>query len=424
MANLTLTQLMEKYNYEMKRGQINLITAPCGSGKTYYMLNTIMMKEKQVIYVCDTTALKDCIVQDFAQVYAETFGVDIETILQRTNDNHYYLKLNHMNEDYHHMFMTYSAFGQWMKHDVLYALINNTIIFDEAHNLLEYQDNFNKLTDDEYTDGEYTHAVNTLFDNYFLENNTVIALSATPEQLTYQDKVVDIIGDTVKELKCYKQKYHINYSGSLTELLTTIHYKKVVVFTSGSVDSMIKKRDELKQADIKVECLFSKNNKQYQFNPFQNQVYTELVENRNISLVDVLIINSAYESGINIDDVDIDVFIYDAKMEHQKNYQKIQSLGRIRHDIDRMYIRTYAHDIKKSDKDLMKQVNANQNRINLLESNLDKKLTSKEFKALCVELDFRNDKREIIKLPIEQIESLGYKIQKPTNSKRYYMITK
>ena len=97
---------------------------------------------------------------------------------------------------------------------------------------------------------------------------------------------------------------------------------------------------------------------------------------------------------------------------------------RIRHDIEVEYHFTKAHDIRKADKDALRQHEEHINRIDLIEDVLDQKLTTAKFKELAEQLDFRNAKSMQIKKPWDEIEALGYKVQRPSNSKRYTLIFK
>lgn len=427
---LYLSDLIKKHDIQFKKGQINLIQSPCGSGKTHFIMNELV-SQNNVTYVCDTTALKDEIIVKYAQSIANELNVQLSDVLTEFKNGHYAIK-NYVNgREITNQFMTYSAFGHQMKNkDVRFItcnLTNSIYIFDECHNLFEYLDTYNQDYPDSYDEnGEYYVATDVLLDESFINNNLVIAVSATPGQLLTQNHVVDVLGEHKNELNSYVVHEKFNYSGSVIDLINNITYKKAVIYTSGSIDEIIKLRDELNLQGVKCEFLYSKNNNR-KFTDFQAQVYRELIINGNISLVDVLIINSAYENGINIYDLDVDTFIYDVKMQHQKEYSKIQSLGRIRHDIKQCYTRIYAHDVKKEDKDKLKQSKLMSNRIELLEVVLDKKLTTSDFKSLCETLEFRNDKREIMKSTsaIKEIEKLGYKVtNKKSNGKTYKVIIK
>ena len=120
-------------------------------------------------------------------------------------------------------------------------------------------------------------------------------------------------------------------------------------------------------------------------------------------------------TGVNILDKEheFDTFItYSTNHEFLNDDDIYQARMRIRHNIECEYRYTKAHDIKKADKDNMKQVELDNRRIELIESVIDKRLTTAEFKALCDELAFRNVKREIMGATSakKEIEKMGYKV--------------
>ena len=66
-----------------------------------------------------------------------------------------------------------------------------------------------------------------------------------------------------------------------------------------------------------------------------------------------------------------------------------------------------------------------QQRINLLEQHLNVKLSSQEFKTLAEQLNYRNSSGRIIKNPTDEIQKLGYIVDKKcVRGVRYKYITK
>ena len=55
-----LMSVFEEYGLEFKKHRLNMIKAPCGSGKTYFFFNYLCKKysKKRILYVVDTTHLK------------------------------------------------------------------------------------------------------------------------------------------------------------------------------------------------------------------------------------------------------------------------------------------------------------------------------------------------------------------------------
>ena len=110
MKQLYLKKLMEQYHIKLTSGIINLIQADCGCGKTTYIMDFIKNSTDDIIYVCDTQALKDNILQEFASLIGD------KTILKQWDNGHYSLDYYHPSyDDYSHIdFMTYASFGDYV----------------------------------------------------------------------------------------------------------------------------------------------------------------------------------------------------------------------------------------------------------------------------------------------------------------------
>lgn len=106
--------------------------------------------------------------------------------------------------------------------------------------------------------------------------------------------------------------------------------------------------------------------------------------------------------------------------EHEENKQR-----------RKMYNQKYS-ERKKLERRKAKEERLNQIKVEeinrrkqLLDSVVGVPLSTKQFRELAVELDFRNKERHTIKKPYKEIESLGYKIiDKKTGNKRYKIISK
>ena len=424
MKKLYLKEVMEQHHIKLTSGVINLIQADCGCGKTTYIMDFIKNSTDDIIYVCDTQALKDNILQEFASLIGD------KTILKQWDNGHYSLDYYHPSyDDYSHIdFMTYASFGDYISNQggelIRLGLNTPTIVLDEAHQVIKYADIYEQ--DEE---GNYTRALDFITDEEILNRCLIIALTATPDELLNedyieQDLIHDVLGKHKYELKAYQHKHELPYSGKLEDLLSKIKNKhnKVLVFTSGLVQTMIDKRNELEKLGYDVECLYSPKPQNPEFTDKRQAVYDELIQFGTLGCK-ILIINAGYMSGINIENGDIqevDTYIYDSRVEHQQDYIRIQSLGRIRHDIDTVYIRMNIRDITKDVKDDIEL----QRKIDLIESVLGQKLSTKEFKALATELNFRTKTRKQNMKPYDEIRALGYEVQEPTNSKRYTVISK
>jgi hypothetical protein len=107
--------------------------------------------------------------------------------------------------------------------------------------------------------------------------------------------------------------------------------------------------------------------------------------------IDLLFINAAYETSINIENEDIRTVIV-----HSSNPDvQTQVRGRLRHDIDVLYLHDSEHEHVGH---------------YFPEENLGKFLTVKETRAIAEKMDLRNSKGQLLKWPsvAEKLASDGY----------------
>ncbi|MDB8566250.1 hypothetical protein GMB50_11745 [Turicibacter sanguinis] len=439
-----LNDLWNNRNYQLKDDKVNGIIGYCGCGKSYFIMKQFILSEQPTIYVSDTTALKEEMFMNFGEELRKKYNYksvyDIIEEKRGKYGSYYQIKaqahyeLNFELNELNVKFMTYSTFAKYLEdgtiEKMLLTLDKTTIIFDEAHNIYEYAESF-----DDNNEYPYQNIIDFLEDNDTYDLAQIIAITATPNQLQYQSYFHDVLGKDKELLKRYTHKKEIKYSTSIENLLHELkpnENNKVLIYTSGSVASIQKMVTNLQQ-QYSIEFLYSKSNRNYTFTPKQESIYQELVQNGNFSQVDVLLINQAYQSGINIFELDCNTFIYDVQVAHQpnqnhnENYDFIQSLGRIRHNIKNVFIRVPFNDITMEDKSDLDDFNRNDERKQILDQYLNVKLTANEFKDIVKELNFTDKLNRLLTgaSAVKEIEKLGYDIlDKKSNGKRYKVINK
>lgn len=400
-----LSELMQTYNLEqkVKLGCFNLIHAPAGSGKTKYILDRLLTTDTlatEKFYVTDTIMSRDMIKSEYAKLIS---------------DDHYLINNVHI--------MTYYAFSHYLQchNDEIYF---KEIIFDEIHMLCEFEKSFN----DEYK--VLSELLPMICDVDM--GNLCYVLSATPSLFThlcsiYEVEVNDILADHRHLLNHYTENHIIKYNDHPVELLNNINFNKALIYFAGSLEHMKKLNESLINAGFNANYLHSIKKDMSQD---QSQLRDYLLETGlYLDDLDVLIINSAYETSWNLYDDRVDTYISFATChEYLKDHSIIQSRSRIRHNIDAMFLYCRKKDIKKADKDQLKNKISLDQRVNLLNNHLNKKLTTTEFKLLCEKLDFRNPKNNELftgKNAIIEIKKLGYSVSNLTkNNKRYKYIEK
>ena len=425
MKKLYLGQLMENYHIEdsVEEGGINLIHAYAGSGKTSYVLDMISKSEENLFgendnrffYICDTKLLKQQFKGEYEVKKANIDGVEVEQLYKVGKHGEYIPMSCHI--------MTYYGWLYFMKvnKNIESRYSFKTFIFDECHvlaqNIVNYSD---------YDEEEVIEYIDLILGSY----STIIAMSATPSKfnglmIDNGFTVNDLLHGYKDELRQYTSNKVIKYNEKPSQLLTHIPFKKCAIYWCGSIKELKKEVENIRELGLNVNYIVADDNCEQE----QLALKEYIVKNNNVPTeYDVIIFNKSMGTGVNILDKnnEFDTFItYATKHEYLDYDDSYQARMRIRHDIEVEYQLTKAHDVKKADKDDMKNHKQDVKRIDLLESVLNKKLTSTEFKELAQKLNFRNKKRELVKNPKKEIEELGYMItNKRTKTERYIVVTK
>lgn len=340
-----------------EQGKYNVVRTPCGSGKTYHCMNVItnpyngqygkrygLCNYYRCLYVTDTSALRESIIES----YKKHTG--------RTEVSKHNLEV-----------INYSQLGRRIAKDGSDAISEtyDYIFLDEIHQLFVYEDKFD--TDDDHY---YGIAISSLED-LARSNTTLILLSATPEPLfdylhhiKDERKINDIvpIGD-LGQIKCYTNNYEIpvhDVSNAIDEI-NLQQGDKIFIFAHRiyeleNIAELCEKRgwtvtmlwsmkhnyrhkqllkllddDDLKENErFNLECELERVKPMTEYQLEQRK---KLIETGEFD-TDVIILNSAYESGINIENAygseqrTIHVVV-SSTIEHEI----IQARGRIRHNI-------------------------------------------------------------------------------------------
>ena len=120
MKELTVNEIIKSKGIMLHKGKINLIVAPAGSGKTYYIFNTLLDNTKKSVYLCDTSNLKEMILKD-KDIIGKVTGTDFE------------LKKGFGLDKYNCTVMTYAKWFYEMNKPEYQHI--ETIVCDELHNL-------------------------------------------------------------------------------------------------------------------------------------------------------------------------------------------------------------------------------------------------------------------------------------------------
>ena len=311
----------------------------CHSGKSTAarkLIDRFGFSHEQVLYLIDTTAGKDAIL---SHEKAQTVPYE-------------WAPSWHVRDMCENRFitMTYHAFGDPCHDDPAFLWNVRLIICDEMHNLLKFeriQESKNQkleLIDDLDAQKSCTYAFNMLSK---LTGNTspsspmLIAITATADQVIRAfDKhntpyhAFDYRG----KVHCDKTKQRIYYSDfkSIADQLVD----RAIIYVP-TINLMQDYADILDNGLYRIACLWSVHNKDYPMSDEQLAIRDEILKTELIpENIDFLLINAAYETSINIRNEDFKtVIIHSGTPDVQ-----IQVCGRLRHDIDTLYIHDKVHE--------------------------------------------------------------------------------
>lgn len=327
MSKKWLGELLTKE--ELLKESNTLLVSPCGSGKTYFIFNQLIENEK-VLYLCDNSYLKCSVINDNKEVITESH----EELLKYSNKN---IEI-----------CTYKKLGMRLRKRNINEFLKDydMIIADESHNLINYE-SFNG-------DGDLGRVIQLLFNkqnipiifmtatpyyieeshnsyNKFMSGIRVIDFTHHPEINQYIDirrAYISNINQIQYEFRCYKQL--IDYrDGKILIFCTTINHMKAVE------DMAIKE-------GLKPISIWSEHNKDYELNEEQKEVRDLLLHNGILKNdYDVLIINRAMETGINIIDKRFRLFISCSSNLTQTK----QARNRLRMDLDVVILKSKDRDM-------------------------------------------------------------------------------
>lgn len=351
-----------------------LVLSPCGSGKTYYILNELAKGNKKVLYLCDTTNLKRSVLEEENTTTKDIRGWDF--VLDNVQ------------------VMTYQAFGMMMKYQNINSMLKDydLIIGDEVHNLIDY-DSF-KPKSKPKSNPNLIIAIQILFNKQIIP---IVLFTATPynifnknkENKTFLNdiKIIDFTEST--EIRRYINKRE-SYISHITQIQSELHYYnemfkfgggKALIFTQNIEDMKSISQMALNE-NLKPICIWSENNEQGKvMSDEQIRVRDLILKHGTLpEPYNVLIINRAMETGVNIYDLSFGLFI-----SGTSNYtQTYQARSRLRMDLDVV--------ILKSDYTYI----PNNLKLKLDEKWLNVPLTKEDFDLICAELNIKDGDKCLI----------------------------
>ncbi|MDK0649716.1 DEAD/DEAH box helicase family protein [Clostridium perfringens] len=376
----TLNELWNEKQYKIKQG-INLVIAPCGSGKTYFTFNTLIKEEKleNIVYLCDTRNLKNAVLLDetyhpYCRFYSKD---DINNIVNgKTTVFGESIGENKITV------MTYAQFGMIAeKHSETFENVK-MIICDEAHQAIDYQRKFDK-------DNERIYRSAVIKINKISEKAKVVLLTATPDIIKFANITNIFDFSNEPNIKRLRENKVITYTSGkeikrvITEFkkLTDEKRVKMLIYTDRikTVNEIVKSCHDV---GLKAVGLWSLNNKDNAMSTYQLETLNSVISKGLIpDELDILVINASLQTGVNIKNNDIDWVLVNSI----NKVTQIQARSRVRKDIDKLYIKA-----EETEEFIEKKI--------ILEDKwLNTPLTTVDKNKLCEELGFYDEKDRLLK---------------------------
>lgn len=376
---------------EIKDTGLNLIFAPCGSGKTTFAREVLKDLNPNpwgadMLYLIDGSVGKEQLLRSKGAICTENFWTGKEEwslsgIKVMTYAGYALL---------HQKAPKYDA---WEKRSL--------IICDELHNEIAWskwqkEDNIHK------------YALDLIATRINLGGNIVVAMSATPNKIRKE------FGYCLNEITLNGEPRHyqngtVSYYSNLSLLLDKIQPQQRGVIYITQIEEILKYKALLDAKGIRTAALWSMSNADFPLDEQQLKIRQHIIEQREIpDYVDVLFVNKSFETSISMgNDEDtknpIDFMIVHTSEEDAQ----IQVRGRYRNDLNELYL------FKKNADEI----------IELPRKWLFTKLSKKDRDELCAELGFTDKNGRLLKWTSikSKLEKSGYIIEDVRTSKERFV---
>lgn len=371
---------------------LNLIKAPCGSGKTYFAksLKRLAVFDK-MLYLIDTKTGKDQLLEGAEKEWINVNGTSLKVVDGIT-------------------FMTYAGFAKYCDNSYVGRqrwTEDAVIICDEFHNAIKWSKwaNDNNL---------HRRALDLLRERIMHESNLVIAISATPNRIRKEFSAVLHDVPVHGEPLHYENGTVESYT-NLEALLQTVPQGQRGIVYIQRITHIENCMKVMSARGFRTAAVWSTSNKEHPLSKEQMEVRDYIIKNAEIPPnIDILFLNASGETSINIGNKEKTKYPIDFMIVHntQSDVQE-QVRGRYRNDLDRLYLYKplRADDMEKA--------------LVIPERYLNEKLTRKDIIKLIWLLGIRDDKGVLVKPPKfkELLIDTGYQVQDGrTNKIRYVVI--
>lgn len=394
-----------------QKGQANIIIAPCHSGKTTAAVTKIAAlasANEKVLFLIDTTAGKQALLtrQDTAR-FTQAWLEEIK--------NEWWGELFSGNGI---RVMSYHQLGYQLEKHPDFMKNIEVVVCDEMHNLIKFLNIERARNKQSIQDGygpedtpcetvlEELCRISAKQEDVPLVVIITATINAVSKELNSRDVPVEYF-DYTGSAHCDRTG-KIVYYDKLNQVLDQLDTQRAIVYVP-TINGM---KEAVKYADDgwrNICCLWGLHNVDHTMSDLQLKVRNTILKTRRIpDDIDLLFINAAYETSINIENEDFRTVIV-----HSSNPDvQTQVRGRLRHGIDTLYL----HD---SDHEHVSDY--------FPEEYLDRFLTTKETRTIAEKMDLRNSNGQQLKWPSvrDKLANDGYTIDNlKKNGIRGYVIHK
>lgn len=316
-----------------KRGQANIIVAPCHSGKTTAngkIISTHATAPEFVLCLIDTKAGKQAIItREEATAYRSQWIAEIREEWWGSLWDGDGFRV-----------MTYHQFGMEIQKQPLFFRNIELIICDEMHNLIKYMgmEHSKNRNCPEKENYPCRMALDTLAQLARSPSGPMIVImSATINPVSValdRRNAPCTYFDYTDKVRCDITRNRFYYA-HFEDVLQQLPFDTRAIIYTPQITQMLKFAKLADDGWRNICCLWGLNNPNHEMSDEQKRVRDVILRSERIPPeIDLLFINAAYETSINIRNEDFNtVIVHDGNFDVQ-----VQVRGRLRHDIDALYI--------------------------------------------------------------------------------------
>jgi len=378
-----------------KRGQANIIVSPCHSGKTTAAAKIIQDHAscpERVLYLIDTSAGKEALItHEHAKKCTSTWLEEIDPrwwTRDPAGDRF--------------VVMTYHQFGYKLMEAPTFPLGLDLIICDEMHNLIKYLgiENANNKRPGASEQRCCRTALETLGALAKRKHATPLVVVMTATVNTVSERL-DAMGvpmehfDYSDRVRSDSTKQRLYYA-DLSSVISQINEKAIIFIPT--IEMMKRYAGEV-ESGRNFCCLWSVNNPCPMHEKAMDVRNTLLKTQRIPDDIDLLFFNAAYETSLNIRNEEFNTMVI-----HNSNPDtQIQVRGRIRHDIEKLYLYDKNHEHMDA---------------YFPQEHLDRFLVSAEVWEIARNMNLKDEKGEKMKWPsiYPLLEKSGFQVNKEVKS--------